>query len=519
MQAELISGMSLLEMKHYDNPETYDMLLRAKGEAQSNKPLTIVSGLCDVASNLITWVSFSFILFGFSPFVLLAMFGMCIPYFILNVSFAKKNFSLQYDRAHGQREANHLIACFTDRRSLPEIITRNLWQYLKTKWQALAGMFVQEDMFLGRRRTAWELAVIALTYVGRGGANLYIIVKCLLHFSHFTIGQIMMYIQSFAGGMNALVLVMQRLSVVYEGSCFLQNYQQFLATQNGCQLVVRTGRKVPEEIESVECRNVSFIYPGASAYVLKDLTVLFRKGQTTLLVGNNGAGKTTLALLLVGLYYPTEGRILVNGCDIQEYDLPSLRTKIGIVFQDFVRYGLTAEENIGLGSVERINDHERIVSAAKAARLHEIVMDLPHGYATKLRKEFQNGHDLSVGEWQRVCLARLFMRDASVMVYDEPSASLDIETESELLRKISSSGKNKICVLISHRMLRADIADRVVVIENGSIVENGSHNTLLSLGGRYAHLWNTYHRLNGNGMLIDADTLKEVAQGNVSNVR
>ena len=176
---------------------------------------------------------------------------------------------------------------------------------------------------------------------------------------------------------------------------------------------------------------------------------------------------------------------------------------MSIIFQDFVRYALTAEENIGLGSVEHIGDRQRIINAAKSAQLDSIISRLPNGYSTMLGKEFRDGQDLSLGEWQRVCLARLFMRDASLMVYDEPSASLDIETESELLREISLSGKAKICVLISHRMLRADIADRIVVIEKGKIVESGSHATLLTLDGRYAHLWKTYHRLNGNGQLTE----------------
>jgi ATP-binding cassette subfamily B protein len=202
-----------------------------------------------------------------------------------------------------------------------------------------------------------------------------------------------------------------------------------------------------------------------------------------------------LARLLVGLYSPTEGQILINGHDMREYDLASLRKKMSIIFQDFVRYALTADENIGLGSVDQMEDKQRIVNAAKMARLDGIIAGLPNGYDTMLGREFRDGRDLSLGEWQRVCLARLFMRDASVMIYDEPSASLDVETESELLREINLSGKNRVCILISHRMLRADIADRIVVIEKGKIVEQGSHDALVTLEGRYAHLWRTYHHL------------------------
>ncbi len=510
MQTDLIEGMRFLGMKDYDNPDIYDMITRARGEAQSNKPLVIVSGVCDIASSLITWLSFSVVLFRFSPIVVAAMFAICIPYFILNVYYGKANFNLQYGRTHEQRAAGYLSSCFTDRRSLPEIITRNLWSFLRNKWSALATKFMRQDISLVKHRTVAELAIIGFTYLGQGGASLYIILKCLAHFADYTVGQIMMYIQSFSGGVSALAQIMQQLSGIYEGSCFLQNYQQFLEVQKTSRPPTKPQRKVPEVIESIECRNVSFTYPGASTHALQDINLVFKKGQSTLLVGRNGAGKTTLARLLVGLYSPTKGQILINGYDMREYDLPLLREKMSIIFQDFVRYALTAEENIGLGSVEHMDDRERIVNAARAARLDDIIAGLPNGYNTMLGREFRDGRDLSLGEWQRVCLARLFMRDASVMVYDEPSASLDIETESELLREIGLSGNNRICILISHRMLRADIAKRIIVIEKGKIVEQGNHDKLVTLGGRYAHLWRTYHHLGGSeGLSNDEDDARE----------
>ena len=503
MQTDLVDGMSRLEMKDYDNPEIYDMITRARGEAQNNKPLAIVSGVCDITSSLITWFSFSVVLFKFSPIVVAAMFAICIPYFILNVYFARANFNLQYGRTHEQRVAGYLDSCFTNRRSLPEIITLGLWSFLRNKWNTLATKLMRQDISLLKHRNVSELAIIAFTYLGRGGVSLYIIVKCLLHFANYTVGQVMMYFQSFAQGVSALAQVMQQFSAVYEGSCFLQTYQQFQEVQATAKPCAKAKRKAPEVIESIECRDVSFTYPGSSTDALQDINLVFKKGQSTLLVGRNGAGKTTLARLLVGLYSPTRGQILINGHDMQEYDLILLRKKMSIIFQDFVRYALTAEENIGLGSVEQIGDRRKIVDAAKAARMDDIIKGLPNGYGTMLGKEFQDGQDLSLGEWQRVCLARLFMRAASVMVYDEPSASLDIETESELLREIGLSGKNGICILISHRMLRADIADRIIVIEKGRIIEHGTHDALVSLGGRYAHLWKTYHSLGDNAALSD----------------
>lgn len=507
MQIDLNQSMSRLNMKDYDNPEIYDMISRAKGEAQNNKPLVIVSGVADITSNIITWLSFSIVLLKFSGLVVAIMLALCIPYLILNLYFSRANFSLQYGRTQEQRVAGYLTMCFNSRRSLPEIITFDLWSFLQKKWIAFASKFMQQDISLLKRRTVTEMVIIALTYLGRGGASLYIILKCLLHFSSYTIGQMMMFVQSFSGGVNALAQVMQQLSGIYEGSCFLQNYQQFLDVQKSLVPSTKPQIKVPEVIETVEFRDISFIYPGTTAYALQNINLTFRKGQSTLLVGRNGAGKTTLARLLVALYSPTKGQILINGHDIQEYDLTLLRKKMSIIFQDFVRYALTVEENIGLGSVEHMADQQRIVTAAKAARLDDIIARLPKGYATMLGKEFRDGQDLSLGEWQRICLARLFMRNASIMVYDEPSASLDVETESELLREISLSGTERICVLISHRMLRSDIADRIVVVEKGEILEQGNHDELVILGGRYAQLWKTYHRLGNNELDSDYDVI------------
>jgi ABC-type multidrug transport system fused ATPase/permease subunit len=503
VQADLISGLAHLEMKDYDNPEIYDMISRAKDEAQNNKPLLLVSRICDMSSSLITWLSFSIILLKFSPMVVFAMFVICVPYFILNVYYGNVNFKIQFNRTHEQRAATYLFSCLTDRRSLPEIITGNLWTFLKSKWSALTTKFMHQDISKMKHRLVIELAIIGFAYVGRGGASLYIILKCLEHFADYTVGQIMMYFQAFSGGIGALAQLMQQLSGIYEGSCFLQNYQQFLEVKKPVIPLANQQRRVLAEIESVEFRNVGFTYPGSSASALQGINLIFKKGQSTLLVGKNGAGKTTLARLLVGLYAPSEGVILINGYDMQEYDKVLLRRKMAIIFQDFVRYSLTAKENIGLGSTEHIDNLERIINASKAARLHEIIVRMPDGYNTMLGREFRGGRDLSLGEWQRICLARLFMKDASLMLYDEPSASLDIETESEVLREINLTGKDRICILISHRMLRADLADRIVVIDKGKIVEHGDHDALVSDGGRYAHLWKTYHHLKDTKTLFE----------------
>ncbi len=499
MHGDVIDGMARLPMKDYDNPQTYDTIMRAKAEAEGNKPLTIVTGACDILSGTITWLSLSSILFHFSPVVVAATALICVPHLLAGAYISKAHFDLECARTERARFAAYLLSCLANRRVLPEIITLDLWSLLRDKWTRVAGELVAKDLDLSKTKAAVEVGVVLVTLVGRGCVSLYIVAKCVARSTGCTVGQLTMYLQAFWGASNTLVQVMHHISRIYEGACFLDMYREFERSRSSPRLSRLPLRPPPNEIERIELRGVSFSYPGASRPVVVDVNLVLERGQRTMLVGRNGAGKSTLARLVVGLYVPTHGQVLVNGCDILEYDAGLLRKKVSMLFQDYSRFAFTARDNISLGDVDHMVDKERTTAAADAAGVAGVIGRLPCGYDTVLATEYQGGHDLSLGEWQRIGLARLFVRKPCVMVYDEPSSSLDVETECELLRRVRDFSKDTICLLISHRMLRADAADRVVLMGEGRILEQGDHGQLLSLGGQYARLWAMYRGPGGNG--------------------
>lgn len=491
MKSDVLEKVSQLDPILFEDSRVYDVIYRAQGESGA-KPMVLVDKIASTISSGITFILMGGLIASFSIGMLIAMVLLCLPYFLIQVEFGKRYFRLEYQRAHDGRLAGHLYGIVTTRHYVAEIMSFGLWSFLRDKWFRISQNFMKQNMRLMAQRSGLEAAVSLLLRVANAVAVGYIVYQGVRRIPPFTVGEIIMYAAAFSGGVSALGDGLDSVSGLHQGSLFLQNLIEFneLRSHKGA---CPNARPAPDQIECIELSHVSFRYPGRNEYALKDVSVTFRRPESILVLGPNGAGKTTLMKLLAGLYEPTEGRVLVNGTDAREFEVESYRQRIGVVFQDFVQYALSARENIGCGCVERIDDDDRIARAARVARADAFVRDLPFQYETILSKEFKNGQDLSLGQWQRICIARLFMKDAPVLIFDEPTASLDIETEAHLLAEIGRLSRNRICLLVSHRLLRKDVADRAIVLRGGEIVEAGACDALLAKNGEYSRLVRLYH--------------------------
>lgn len=491
MRSAILTKMSGFDMYHFDQSEFYDMGNRAMLEAEG-KPLLFMNKITGVIAGLITFASMSSLLIVLTPKLIIAIVFMCTPYLLIQFTYSKKIYQINYARTNNSRKSYYLTQCLTDRQYIPEILSFNLWRYLQNKWFNFSHDFFIEDRKLYKNRNIAEGVLKVFHGFGIAIVSGYIVYKGVASNNALTVGQIMMYIGAFAGATAGLGRACQNFSGIYEASLFFRNYLDFSALETN---ILPQKGIVCENINRIDVCNVSFIYPGSDKKVLNNINASFIRGESTLLVGNNGAGKTTLIKLLLRLYQPSEGNILVNGIDILDYELASLRKNMGVIFQDFIRYAFPAKENIGVGYIDNFENIEKISLAAKKAKIHDALEKLPEGYNTVLTRQFDNGSDLSLGQWQRVCLARLFMKNSPVMIFDEPTASLDIETEAHLLQEVNTLAKDRICILVSHRMFRPGVANRIIVMEDGQITEHGSHEVLASSDGKYSKLCDLYNNL------------------------
>ncbi len=477
-----------LELRHFEDADVYDKMQNARREA-SSRPLSLVMQVFAVAQNSITLVALSGLLLRLSPASVLVIVAASVPAFVAETKLSNASFRMWTWRAPEGRRLNYLEWILTRDSHVKEVKLFDLGPLVLGRYRALFRKFFDEDRRLAVRRLRAGLAFGALSLAAFYG--MYALMAGRAARAEITLGDLTLYIAVFRQGQGAIQAVLQAVGGMYEDALFMSNLFDYLAIPAG-----ETPRVVPPRSPArgrpaaIALENVSFRYPGKEGWALRDVSLAIAPGEKLGLVGENGAGKSTLVKLLMRLHDPTEGRILYGGVDLRDMDARDLRERIGGVFQDFVRYQLSAAENIGVGSPPRIEDRARIEEAARRGGGAAVVEALPQGYDTVLGGWFEAGHEISAGQWQKLAVSRAFMREAAeVLILDEPTAAIDAEGEHELFGRFQALAADRTAIVISHRFSTVRMADRIAVLHGGRLEELGSHKELIAQGGRYAHLF------------------------------
>jgi len=474
-----------LELTHFEDSEFYDKLTQARREA-SSRPLSLVTRTFGLVQNAISLTSYAVLLVAFSPWAVVILIGAGLPSFFAEAKFSGDAFRLFRWRSPDTRMQMYLETVIAREDGVKEVKLFQLGPRLLQRYRDIFKKLFIEDRRLTLRRDTWGFVLGLLSTAALYGAYAWIVITTIG--GAITLGAMTMYLVLFRQGQAAVAAILTSISGMYEDNLYLSNLYEYLEQP----VPPRRGAAVhgPQPDRGLEFQNVSFRYPGANQKALSNISLQVRPGESLALVGENGSGKTTLIKLLTRLYDPTDGRILLDGLDLQDWEVEALRRRIGVIFQDFGRYQFSVGENIGAGDVRHIDDSERWEEAAKTGMAAPFIDDMPEGYQTQLGRWFKDGRELSGGQWQKIALSRAFMRtDADILVLDEPTASMDASSEAAVFDHFRSASGNKMTILISHRFSTVRAAAQIIVIHQGKIVEQGNHESLLARDGQYAHLF------------------------------
>jgi len=485
ISVRLMQHAAALDLAQYEDAETYDHLERARRQTVGR--IGLIALLLSTAQDLITLASLAAVLLVQLPWLLLLLVIAVLPSFLGETHYAALGYSLLFSWTPERRLLDYLRYAGASDEMAKEVKLFNLSDFLVGRYARLSDEFYEANKRLAVRRNLFSTLFVTVGTLGYYAA--YAVIVYLTVLGRFTIGALTFLAGSFRQSRDLIQRVLLSLSQVWEQSLYLSDLFTFFDVR---PLVTSPpgARPVPVPIRTgFEFQDVGFRYPGSDRWAVRHLSFAFEPGERIALVGENGAGKTTLVKLLARLYDPDEGRILLDGVDLRDYDLDSLRTNIGVIFQDFVRYDFVMKENIGVSQVERLGDEERIREAARRSLADSVASRLERGYDQMLGRRFEGGVELSGGEWQKVALGRAYMRDAQVLILDEPTASLDARAEYDVFLRFAELTAGRMAVLISHRFSTVRMADRILVLQGGELIDQGTHEELVTKGGLYAELF------------------------------
>lgn len=485
VSVEVMRKAASLDVTVYEDPVFYDRLERAR--VQATDRLAMIQQMGQLIQQTVTAIAFSAVLARYSPFLLFLLVAGIFPAFLGESHFAFLTYAKNFRQTPMRRQMDYLRQVGGSKEAAKELKLFNLSNYLTGRFTTLSQGIYEENVALSKRRLLWGGALAVVGQLGYYGAYAYSIYRTIQ--GQYSIGDLTLITTAIMQATSNIQLAFSTASGVADQALFLTDLRAFFEMKPGVESKVN-GLSAPRPVvRGFEFRNVSFAYPGASRPVLRNFNFTLSSGERVALIGENGQGKTTIVKLITRLYDPTEGEILLDGVNLREYDLADLHSEIGVIFQDFMRYEMTARENIEVGRIEVPHTANAIEYAAQKSLASDVIAKLRGGYDQILGRRFEGGVDLSGGEWQRLALARAYLRDAQLLILDEPTASLDARSELEVFQRFAELTSGKMALLISHRFSTVRMADRIVVLEAGQLVEEGSHSQLLTLGGRYAAMF------------------------------